>query len=562
MSDDLVTNIVADAEGFSRGTNQAMHDADRLESHVEHMADAIQNRFTSMAGSISGSLGVGFGFNKFIEGMKGQMDKVEELKHLSERSGADLNNLRALQYEAKHLGAEIETLTKSTTKFQVNLGEAVGGGKKAGLFAQLGLDPDSLAKMDPVEALAKTGDAIAAIENPTSRVHMAFELFGKTGAESLNVILQGTKGLHDAMAKVGIISPEDVDELHKAHEALLDMDAAGQKLERTFAANLAPAVEKVAGILTDAAKAIGIIGEHTAASNDDYALHSAGKGFDARGNELHAPSMMKYLFGAGGDDLIQSMDDVPMWGASGLRMLTKAEEKEAAKKKKDADEKRIREEESRQKHRDDLNKESDRMDEQAQHLVEQSDPHAKAERESREVQELYFIGKLDDTEMRNALDDIAERYQKDMEAHDPLKKQKEEMKQMREEAGRMLDSADPGKKLEDQLAKIRKMYEKGAVNEDQANELIDKASEDFARANGLGELFDNKDRIKAPQKIEMAGAGEGAYQQFFKNLQPNTDTEAAKQTALLEKLKDVNVEVRQAIVQMNQGLKQPNVVTF
>jgi hypothetical protein len=187
VSDDLVTNIVADAEGFTRGTNQAMHDADRLEAHVEHMAEAIEHRFTHMAGEISGTLGVGFG--KFIEGMKEQMEKVVELQHLSERSGIDLNNLRALQYEAKHAGLEVETLTKTVTKFQVNLGDAVGGGKKAGLFAQLGLDPDSLAKMDPAEAMAKVGDAIAGIENPTSRVHMAFELFGKTGAEALNVIL-------------------------------------------------------------------------------------------------------------------------------------------------------------------------------------------------------------------------------------------------------------------------------------------------------------------------------------------------------------------------------------
>src|ERR1700722_14280245 len=239
MSDDLVTNIVADATQFHAGANEVSAHAHALEHELKHIA-----------GEIAGAFGVGLGIERFVEGIKGQIEKITELAHLSERTGIEVNELRALQYEAKRTGTDFETLQNSVKRMQVTLGEAVGGGSKGSekrhLLKDLGLDPASLAAIHPAQAFAKIGDAIAAIENPTTRVHYAVELFGKNGAESLNVLMQGSEGLRKAMEKVGILTPEDIERVHQAHEGMLDLDASVQKLARSFAIELAPGIKDAA----------------------------------------------------------------------------------------------------------------------------------------------------------------------------------------------------------------------------------------------------------------------------------------------------------------------------
>ncbi len=533
MSDDLVTNIVADAQGFNRGADEVAHKADWLEGHVDHMAGEIEDRFAHMAGSVAGAFGVGLGTERFVESIKGQIEKITELQHLSERSGVDLNDLRALQYEAKHAGVEVEGLTKSFTKFQANLGDAAGGGKKREVFQDLGLDPDSLARMNPADAFAKVGDAIGAIENPTSRVHMAMELFGKSGAESLNVITQGSQGLKDAMEHVGIVKPEDVEEMKRAHEAMLNLDASGQKLSRTFATLFAPAIGKVADGLSYLAKAANEeIGAAEAAI--DYAKNgSEGKGFQ------------NWIWG--GQDVIQSMEDVGPWRQR-QKKKQEAAAIEAAKRQQDEHDKLI----------DDGDKQWSKDDQSAQSIIEKFNPQEKANREQGEVLDLYFKGHLNDEEMLDAMADVADRLQKEIDAKDPLKK-------LKEEAKHMLEDADPEQKLNDQFLKIKGMLDKGVIDEDQAEELVNKASDDFGRSQGLGELLDNKDHTKRLQRVEGPGAvdaSSNAYEAFFKNLQPNVDTEAQRQTELQQKLVDLNQMIQAQLQQINQKTTPPTVVSM
>jgi DNA-binding Xre family transcriptional regulator len=517
MSDDLVTNLVADASQFNAGADQVSARAHELEHEMKHIASEIATSF-----------GVGFGIERGVEAIKGQIEKITELSHLAERTGIDINEMRALQYEAKHAGVEFENLQNVIKKMQVNLGDASGGGKKASVFRELKLDAEALAAMDPAQAFAKIGDAIAAIENPTSRVHYAFELFGKTGAEALNVITEGSEGLKRAMEKVGIISPEDVEEVHKAHEAMLDLDAATQKLERSFAANLAPAITQITDALTEGVKK----GTELFENLQSLFKMEIPLGKNAIGVFLNAiatgkPPSMADLMGAltGDKKFLYGNQDV----ITGPEDLARARAKQQA-----ADAKKVAEADALRRAKegneaDDRAKFNESQLARRQELIEKTYPEAKFGREITEGLDDLNDGVLDASELGDLLADAAKRFQQEMESRDPLKKLKEEAKHLLEEA------EFPEDKFEAALTKAGEMYSKGVITKGQLFDIRDAQFEKLAREEGLGELIDGKKGFHAPTKIEGGAAitdqGE-AYKAFFKGLQPSIDTEQAKQTAL------------------------------
>ncbi|HET6324653.1 MAG TPA: hypothetical protein VFG04_08130 [Planctomycetaceae bacterium] len=447
---DLVAMLRLDASGFESGAEKGIKSTGHLHKEFEKHADMMRDKAFETAGAITSAFGIGFGVEKFISGIEGQIEKVTELVHLSERTGIDLNNLRAQQYQAKRTGLEFETLEKSITKMQVNAAGAVGGGDKEKLFKQLGLDPEELSKMDPAEAFAKVGDAIGGLEDPTSRVHVAYELLGKTGAETLGVLLSGTKGLKDAQAKVGILNPEGVEEMHKAHEAMLDLDAASAKLARTAAADVAPGITKVADALANAAG----WADHLAnvKMNEKESFLGGFLGSLLFQGEPDEKQKSKSLFG--GADSVYDASDI-----TGVR--DRAREKKAAADKKALFEKQMKEEEEYHKGLDDMAKEGERM---ANAL---ETPYEKAVDEFDKAYDLFNNSAIDtDTfalafiKMQTAAQDAKDK---------ALKPLQEEWDKMSKQADSLLaDAMTPLEKYQEKVAEINELWEAGALTEKEA----------------------------------------------------------------------------------------------
>lgn len=517
MSDDLVTQIIADGAPFAKGCDEVRASAHELEHDLKHFALEVGSIFVG-----------GLGVEKFAESMKEQIEKVTELSHLSERTGIDINELRALQYEAKRSGVEFETLQNSIKKMQVNLGDAAGGGKKRAVFEQLGLDPDQLADMDPAQAFAKIGDGIKSIENPTSRVHYAFEALGKMGAETLGVLLKGTEGLKQAQGKVGLLDPQDVEEMHRAHDAMLDLDAAGQKISRTFATDLAPAISLVAEKLANEVQWV----DHLVGQMKDPDIRHLlfGEGTpeqEAADDKAHAKKMF------GGQDLVYDMSDV-----EGVR--DRLREKQA----KEANEKARRIEEENGKLTEKYAKEALQ---QAKEIAQQANAHRREfespeDKYSRKQDELYGLEEALDPEeldqgLQKAADDFNEKMSKDFDKE--MDEWQHEMSQAAEEVKRLLEASDPGKKLEDALRKAKSLAAELGLSKGDQDKLEGKAIDEFTKAKmaemgPIGE--EHHERIRGPEISEF---GTAAYSDFFKNTRPDTDQEEKKQTEYLRRSVDI-----------------------
>lgn len=136
-------------------------------------------------------------------------DSITDLAQASEISVA---KIIALRNALATNGGEADNADKMIVKLTNNLYDATEMGSKAQKqFLDLGFTLNDIQNLTPEEALQKTLDALAAIEDPVKRNAIAFDLFGKSaGALNLEGIANATRTVTeeqqrqaDAAVKVG-----------------------------------------------------------------------------------------------------------------------------------------------------------------------------------------------------------------------------------------------------------------------------------------------------------------------------------------------------------------------
>ena len=118
------------------------------------------------------------------------------LHDLSQQTGASVEDLSALRDVAEENGTSLEAAGKALQKLSRNMAEAAGGARsQADTFAQLGVSvTDASGKLrNSGQAMADIAKAIAQIDSPTERVAAAMDVFGKSGAELLPMLLDLAK---------------------------------------------------------------------------------------------------------------------------------------------------------------------------------------------------------------------------------------------------------------------------------------------------------------------------------------------------------------------------------
>jgi hypothetical protein len=120
---------------------------------------------------------------KALEGLKESLDLGSHLQDLSNKTGIGAGTLYDMGEAGRDVGLALEDITSSINKMQRSLGKA----ENANLLHAMGLDAASLASAKPEEAFQKIGQAIAALPNSTERTIAAMQLFGKSGAQMLQL---------------------------------------------------------------------------------------------------------------------------------------------------------------------------------------------------------------------------------------------------------------------------------------------------------------------------------------------------------------------------------------
>jgi len=221
---DLVVNLTADSTKMNAALSSAQKQLMTFGAAVAAAAGAAVTRFLQVGSS---------------------------LDDMAQRTGVSVEALSGLSWAATMSDTSLEALQGSLVKMTKLIGEAQSGSKAASdALAGIGLSANQLQQLKPDEQFGAIADKIAAIQDPAAKTKAAMDIFGKSAAEILILLNQGSKGIRkfqDEAARTGkILDGETAESAAAAADAfdslLKTIDALAVKVGAMFA----PALTAVA----------------------------------------------------------------------------------------------------------------------------------------------------------------------------------------------------------------------------------------------------------------------------------------------------------------------------
>jgi hypothetical protein len=185
---------------------------------------SVQNNINSLQGSlrsIAGPLAAAFSVAAIGTFSKSLIDAADRLNDVSEQTGIAVRELSALGNAATLNGSNTETLNTALVKLNRSISEAAGGSKEQQkAFEALGISAGELSGLSTTEVFFKISDAFAGAENGANKTAIAMALLGRSGAELIPVLNQGSTELrkysatfNDDFAKASAQFNDNVDRM-------------------------------------------------------------------------------------------------------------------------------------------------------------------------------------------------------------------------------------------------------------------------------------------------------------------------------------------------------------
>jgi len=247
----LVVNLSARTVDFSAGMNSAGKSLRRLMSDVGSASLKIA-KFGAAMGVAAGAAAVG-GLTLLA---KSSADAIDSTAKVADRLGVTTEALVGLRHGADLAGVGAEQFDGALTKMVRGIGEAtVKGGPVADTLSAIGLSAEDMARVSPDQQFLRIADAMQNLTNPTERVNVAMQLFGKQGAAMINVMGGGSEAIKAMMADAEALgltfSRVDAAKVEAANDALSRMWKIFEGLGNQIIIQLAPFIEVAANKLTD-----------------------------------------------------------------------------------------------------------------------------------------------------------------------------------------------------------------------------------------------------------------------------------------------------------------------
>ena len=193
-----------------------------VRSGLGRVGSSIGNVRTALA-----ALGAGVALKQFSS-------QIDDLAKQSARIGLTVNQLQSLQFAANQTGAEADTLNKALDRFSRVISETnLGTGIAKRSFDELGItlkNQDGSLKSTN-DLIMEVADGLKGVPNQADRVRIAFDLFGRSGTNLVNLLQGGSETLRDLQKDFNAVTMELTGEQAQAVEAANDrFDMLGKVL--------------------------------------------------------------------------------------------------------------------------------------------------------------------------------------------------------------------------------------------------------------------------------------------------------------------------------------------
>lgn len=191
------------------------------------------------------------------------MESIDAQAKLSDRLGISTEALAAFNLQGKLAGASGDDVNGALQKMSKNLGDAAQGfGQARTLLRAMNVDMDALAQMNTEDQYKAIADAIRGLDSPAKQVSATLAIFGRSGANMLNMIKGGSDAFEAAKKQAtdyGLaISRIDAAKVEAANDAMTRAQKVVEGYGNKLAVALAPLIEASANEFVNLAKQAGL----------------------------------------------------------------------------------------------------------------------------------------------------------------------------------------------------------------------------------------------------------------------------------------------------------------
>jgi hypothetical protein len=220
---------------------------------VSRFKATIGNAIATVARFAKGLALVGVGAMTVM--IKKSLQTLDVVSKLSRRIGIATEELLALRHAAELAGVSNQALDKSLEIFVRRMGEVKSGSGEAkrGLEA-LGLSAERMISMTPEKALLVIADRIQELGTQAEKSAAAYFLFGRAGAQLLNLFENGSKGIREATDEARdldlVLKGFDLTRVEDANDAMTKFKSSINAVFLELTIKLAPSLKKIADFMT------------------------------------------------------------------------------------------------------------------------------------------------------------------------------------------------------------------------------------------------------------------------------------------------------------------------
>lgn len=188
--------------------------------------------------------------------IKAQIDAMDALNDMSERTGVAVDELSRLQYAAKLSDVNTEQLQGGLVKLSRGMADASKQtGEAYNAFTALGIsvkNNDGTLKSSS-QVLGELADKFAGYENGAAKTALATAIFGRSGAELIPLLNQGSAGITDLGRELevlgGVVMPEAAKQAGIFNDNIDRLGIVAGSVGKSIANELLTPINRVIGLI-------------------------------------------------------------------------------------------------------------------------------------------------------------------------------------------------------------------------------------------------------------------------------------------------------------------------
>lgn len=225
---------------------QMMADIARLSKDMSDAKRVVGDAMGWIKGAVAGAVGA-LSINAFAGWIKGAIDAADATYQLSQRTGIAAKDLAGVQLAFQQAGISSDGMGQAIARMSRQMAEGNAAWKTLGVETR---NADGTLR-GTMQVLYDTADAFSGIKDGAGKTALAMDIFGKSGAELIPLLNQGSDGLREmaTMAeKLGLVISADTAEAADRFNDTMDLLGQGsQGIARQLAAQMLPVLQDLAG---------------------------------------------------------------------------------------------------------------------------------------------------------------------------------------------------------------------------------------------------------------------------------------------------------------------------